>query len=166
MAGIPAETLVLAVYVLTVALSSLIAPAIAFAERKRSATAAVGLVVGNLAALVTLSATVLAALTTPLSGVVAFLAGFGLLLILVVVPLLIGRAVVRSRTGVDRERALVLAVTGWPVALAGSLALYWGVTAALAWPLSALSWLGWAVLVLSGPGVLGVTLHRVFGRFR
>lgn len=166
MAAIPADTLVLAVYVLTVGLSPLVAPAIVFAERKRSATAAVGLVVGNLAAAVTLAATVLAALTTPLSGAVAFSVGFGTLLFLVVVPLLVGRTVLRTRTGVDRERALVIAVTGWPVTLAASLALYWGVVAVVAWPLSALSWLCWGLLVLFGPGLFGTGLQRVFARFR
>lgn len=166
MAAVPADTLVLAVYVLTVALSPLVAPAVVVAERKRSATAALGFVVGNLGAGVTLAATVLGALTAPLSGVAAFLAGMGSLGLLVVAPLLVGRGVVRSWTGVDRERALVLAVTGWPVALAASLGFYWGVTSAVNWPLSAVSWLCWAVVVLVGPGVLGVGFEAAFARFR
>jgi len=166
MAGVDPGTVVLVVYVLAVGLSPVVAPAIVFAERERSATAAVGRVVGVLAAGVTLGATAVAALVSPITAVVAFLAGFGALLGLVVLPLLVGRGIVRARTGVERERALVLAVAGWPVALAGSLGLFWGVTAVVAWPLSALSWLAWVVLVLVGPGLFGTALQRLFERVR
>lgn len=165
--------LVFFVYVLTVALSGPLALAVVFVARRRSVTAALGTVVGTLAGLVTLGGTVVAALVSPLAGVVTFASGLAALLGLVVVPLLVGRSILRRVTGLDRENALRYAVTGWPLALAASFGLYvapggvarYNITF-LDGPLALLAWAAWLAVVLFGPGVVGIGLVRLFDRFR
>lgn len=165
--------LVVFVYVLTVALSTPLALAVVFLTRQRSVTAALGTIVGILAALVTLGSTVVAALVSPLAGVVTFASGVAALLGLVVLPLVIGRTVVRRTTGVDREVALRLAVTAWPVALAASFGLFvapggptrYNLTF-LTGPLAAGAWLAWLALVILGPGLFAVLGVRVLRRIR
>jgi hypothetical protein len=170
-------TLVVFVYVLTVALAPVLALAIVLLSRRRSTTAALGSIVGAVAGIVTLGATVGFALVSWRAGVVLFLAGQGALFGLCVVPLLVGRGLVRQATGVDREPALRIAVTAWPVALASGFALFVapdgftggvvhsnittvsGVSAALAWA-------GWALLALFGSGLVGVVGVRTVQRFR
>ena len=165
--------LALVVYVVTVALSPVLAIAVVLLARQRSPTAALGTVVGVLAALVTLSTTVVAALFSLWAAVAVFLLGFGALLGLVVVPLFLGRTVVRRATGVDREDALRLSVMAWPLALAGSFALFVAPGGASRYNITFLSgaaavaaWLAWALVVLVGPGLVGAGLARLFGRFR
>jgi hypothetical protein len=163
-------TLVFFVYVVTVALSPVLALAIVLLSRRRSTTAALGSIVGAVAGIVTLGATVGVALLSWKAGVVLFLAGQGALLALALVPLLVGRGIVRQRTGVDREVALRVAVTAWPLALAGSFALFvapggfarYNITF-LSGPAAVLAWLAWGGLVLFGPGLLG-TLGVLFRR--
>jgi|AntRauTorcE11898_2_1112593.scaffolds.fasta_scaffold47867_2 hypothetical protein len=170
-------TLVVFVYVLTVALAPVLALAIVLLSRRRSTTTALGSIVGAVAGIVTLGATVGFALVSWQAGAVLFLAGQGALLALGVVPLLVGRGIVRQATGVDREPALRIAVTAWPVSLAGGFALF--VTpggfagefahsniTTLSGATAALAWTGWAVLVLLGPGVLGSVGVRIGQRFR
>lgn len=165
--------LALLVYVVTVALSPVLALGIVLLARTRSVTAALGTVVGGLAGLVTLSTTVVAALFSLGAGLSTFATGFGSLVGLVVVPLLVGRTVVRQATGIDREDALRAAVMGWPVALALSFGLFvapggtsrYNLTF-LSGPVAVLAWLGWGAIVLLGPGIFGVVLTKVFARFR
>ena len=163
-------TLVFFVYVLTVGLSPVLALAIVLLSRRRSTTAALGSIVGAVAGIVTLGATVGFALLSWQAGIVLFLAGQGALLALAVLPLLVGRGIVRWRTGIDREDALRVAVTAWPLALAGSFALFvapggfarYNITF-LSGAAAVLAWLAWGVVVLVGPGLLGtlgVALRR------
>lgn len=155
-------TLVVFVYVVTVALSPVLALSIVLLSRRRSTTAALGSIVGAVAGIVTLGATVGVALLSWQAGVVLFLAGQGALVGLAVVPLLVGRGIVRQTTGVGRESALRAAVTAWPLALAGSFALFLAPSGFARYNLTFLSgatavlaWLAWGGLVLLGPGLLG-----------
>jgi len=157
-------TLVFFVYVLTVALSPVLALGIVILSRRRSTTAALGAVVGAVAGIVTLGATVGFALLSWQAGVVLFLAGQGALGALAVIPLLVGRGIVRQTTDLDRETALRVAVTAWPLALAGSFALFVAPggfardnITFLSGAAAALAWLSWGILVLVGPGLLGST---------
>ena len=170
-------TLVVFVYVLTVALAPVLALAIVLLSRRRSTTVALGSIVGAVAGIVTLGATVGAALLSWQAGVVLFLAGQGALLGLCVVPLLVGRGIVRQATGVDRAAALRVAVTAWPLALAGGFALFIapggitdGVTTSNIATLSglgaALAWGVWGLVTLFGPGLLGAMGVRLQRRLR
>lgn len=156
------------VYVATVALAPVLALAVVLVGRRRSQTAALGTVVGAMAAVVTLGATVGAALISWRAGAVLFLAGQGALLGLGIVPLVIGRGIVRRATGIDRESALRVAVAAWPLSLAGSVALFLAPGGALRYNITFLSgavailaWLAWGGLVLVGPGVLGAAGVRL-----
>lgn len=170
-------TLVFFVYVLTVALAPVLALAIVLLARRRSVTAALGSVVGTVSGIVTLGATAGFALLSWQAGIVLFLAGQGALVALAVVPLLIGRGIVRQATGVDRTVALRIAVTAWPVTLASGFALFvapGGFTGGFAQSnlttlsgvSAVLAWAGWALLALLGPGVLGSIGVRIVRRFR
>lgn len=166
-------SLIYFVYVVTVALSPVLALGGVLVSRRRSMTAALGTVIGAVAGLVTLGATVGVALLSPQAGVVLFLAGQGALVGLGVVPLVIGRTVVRQATGIDREAALRVAVTAWPLALAGSFGLFvaprgpdWYNLTRLSGLDATLAWAGWSGVVLLGPGVLGAVGVRVLRRLR
>jgi hypothetical protein len=166
-------SLIYFVYVVTVALSPVLALGIVLVSRRRSVTAALGTVIGAVAGLVTLGATVGVALLSWQAGLVVFLAGQGALVGLGVVPLVIGRTIVRQATKVDREAALRVAVTVWPLALAASFALFvaprgpdWYNLTRLSGLDATLAWAGWSGVVLLGPGVLGAVGVRVLRRLR
>jgi len=163
-------TLVFFVYVVTVALSPVLALGIVILSRRQSTTAALGAIVGAVAGIVTLGATVGFAVLSWQAGIVLFLAGQGALLGLDLIPLLVGRGIVRQGMGVDREAALRVAVTAWPLALAGSFALFvapggfarYNITD-LSRGAAVLAGLAWVAFVLVGPGLLGsagVALRR------
>lgn len=170
-------TLVFFVYVLTVALAPVLALAIVLLARRRSTTAALGSVVGAVAGIVTLGATAGFALLSWQAGVVLFVAGQGALVALAVVPLVVGRGIVRQITDVKRETALKTAVMAWPLVLAGSFALFvapdgfaGGVAQSTITVLSGVSavlaWIVWALLALLGPGILGTVGVRLHQRLR
>ena len=157
-------------YIVTVAVAVPITIVTLFLARRRllepmltvtlgSVTVFVLLGIGTLAALISVDAGLQALQTAVLTGV-AF----------VVLPLGLGTFLVRRILGGDRDRAMRLVVAGWPVALVLSVVVFiapggfrrYNITF-LDPPLAYVAVAVWYGIVLLGPTVVGLLVHRVRG---
>lgn len=91
--------------------------------------------------------------------------------VLAAFPLYIGRQLLERWTPLAPDRALVVAVLGWPVALLASLAVFVAPGGPTRYDITvlsggggALAWTAIGLVVTLGPGVVGYGLVRLLGR--
>ena len=114
-----------------------------------------------------------AVLVTPVAGLLLAGLGFVALVLLWAVPVFVGAYVVERIEGTTGEVALGYAVAALPLALLASAALFvapgglarYNVTF-LSGPAVGVAVLGFGVLVLLGPALLGIGLNRLVARRR
>jgi hypothetical protein len=132
---------------------------------------ALGYVGAVVVGVVLAGATALAIFVDPVAGGVFAVLALAAGVVLAAFPLYIGRQLLERWTALAPERALVYAVSGWPVALLVSLAVFvapGGLTryniTFLSGPRAALAWTVMGLVVTLGPGVAGYAAYRLVDR--
>lgn len=165
-----ADLLPLVAYVVTVAVAVPVTAVTLLLARRHLLEPVLTATLASVTALVVLGIGTLAALTSLDAGLRALRTAVVVGLTLVVAPLGLGTVLVRRAIGGDRDRALRVVLTGWPVALVVSAVVFVAPdgldgtdVTTLGGPLGLVAVVVWAAVVLFGPAAVGLLVAGVRG---
>jgi len=164
------DLLPLVAYIVTVGVSVPVTLITLRLARRRLLEPVLTATLGSVTLLVLLGVGTLAALNSVGAGLDALQTALVTGVALVIGPLGLGTALVRRAIGGDRDRALRVVISGWPVALVVSVVVFvapGGLDGTdvtdLADPVGQAALALWVAVILLGPAVVGLTVAAVRG---